>query len=141
MTAVHELMTTAPVTVSPTTPVADVVSLFDRHGYNALPVVGSEGALVGIVSQLDVLRPFVAGRDAPADIGVGTASAADIMQKKVVSVQAQDNIVDVGKLMLVTKLRSLPVVHRRSRNARAELVGIVSRGDVLRGFGFHLARE
>ena len=71
----------------------------------------------------------------PAFFMVGL-SAADIMQRKVVSVEAQESIIDAGKLMLVTRLPSLPVIHRRSRSARPELVGMVSRGDLLRGLGF-----
>ncbi|HYC33963.1 MAG TPA: CBS domain-containing protein [Gemmatimonadales bacterium] len=136
MTAVHELMSTTPVTVSPTTPFAELLSLFARHGYSALPVVTHEGHVVGIVSKLDLLRPLVARRSRISKMDDGTPSAADIMQKKVVSVEAQDSIADVGRLMLVTKLRSLPVVHRRTRSARPRLVGMVSRGDVLRGLGY-----
>ena len=137
MTAVHELMSTAPITVAPDTTLTELLSLFDRYGYNAFPVVGDAGKLVGIVSQLDLLRPFVARRSRqPA--AATTARVSDVMQKKVVSVRSQDTIVDVGRLMLVTRLRSLPVIHRPRRNARAQLVGMVSRGDLLRGFGYRL---
>jgi predicted transcriptional regulator len=34
---------------------------------------------------------------------------ADIMQRKVVAVQADDTLVDAGNLMIVTKLWSVPV--------------------------------
>jgi CBS domain-containing protein len=138
MTAVHELMSTAPVTVGPDTTLTELLSLFDRYGYNAFPVLGDAGKLVGIVSQLDLLRPFVVRRPKRSGGDEATARVLHIMQKKVVTVRSQDSIIDVGKLMLVTKLRSLPVIHRRRRNARAELVGMVSRGDLLRGFGYRL---
>jgi CBS domain-containing protein len=138
MTAVHELMSTSPVTVVPDTTLTELLSLFDRYGYNAFPVLGDAGRLVGIVSQLDLLRPFVVRRPRRSSGDEGSARVIHIMQKKVVTVRSQDSIVDVGKLMLVTKLRSLPVIHRRRRNARAELVGMVSRGDLLRGFGYRL---
>jgi CBS domain-containing protein len=136
MTAVHELMSRRPVTVSPTTSMAELLSLFGRHGYNALPVVEPEGRLVGVVSKLDLLRPFVMGRLRPSNVEEASASAADIMQRKVVSVEAQESIIDAGRLMLVTSLRSLPVILRRNRRARPELVGMVTRGDLLRGLGF-----
>ena len=138
MTAVHELMSTAPITVGPDTTLTELLSLFDRYGYNAFPVVGDAGKLVGIVSQLDLLRPFVARRSRRSVDVAATARVSDVMQKKVVSVRSQDTIVDVGRLMLVTRLRSLPVIHRFRRNARAQLVGMVSRGDLLRGFGYRL---
>ena len=138
MTAVHELMSTAPITVGPDTTLTELLSLFDRYGYNAFLVVGDAGKLVGIVSQLDLLRPFVARRSRRSVDVAATARVSDVMQKKVVSVRSQDTIVDVGRLMLVTRLRSLPVIHRPRRNARAQLVGMVSRGDLLRGFGYRL---
>ena len=61
MTSVHEVMSAVPVTVAPSTSLTDLLTLFDRHDYNAFPVVGQGGELVGIVSKLDVLRRFVAG--------------------------------------------------------------------------------
>jgi len=98
--------------------------------------VEPEGRLVGVVSKLDLLRPFVMGRLRPSSVEEASARAADIMQRKVVSVEAQESIIDAGRLMLVTSLRSLPVILRRNRRARPELVGMVSRGDLLRGLGF-----
>ncbi len=57
-TPIHEIMTHAPVTVTTHTTVGDLVALFDRHDFNAFPVVDEHGALRGIVSKLDVLRLF-----------------------------------------------------------------------------------
>jgi CBS domain-containing protein len=137
MTAVHDAMSTAPVTVTPATSISDLLSLFDRHDFNALPVMERGGRLVGVVSKLDVLRLFLGSRLAPSSIGI--ARAADIMSRKVVTVAAQDSIVDAGNLMIETKLRSLPVVHRRQTTV--ELVGMLSRGDVLRALRFQLQEQ
>ena len=132
MTAVHDAMSTAPVTVTPATSISDLLSLFDRHDFNALPVMERGGSLVGIVSKLDVLRFLLRSGHSPSSI----ACAADVMSRKVVTVAAQDSIVDAGNLMIETKLRSFPVVHRR--HGRLELVGMLSRGDVLRALRFRL---
>jgi CBS domain-containing protein len=134
MTAVHDVMSTAPVTVTPATSISDLLSLFDRHDFNALPVMGRAGGMLGIVSKLDVLRLFLGSGLAPSSIGI--ACAADVMNRKIVTVAAQDSIVDAGNLMIETKLRSFPVVHRR--HAPVELVGMLSRGDVLRALRFQL---
>ena len=61
------------------------------------------------------------------------------MSRNSVTVAAQDSIVDAGNLMIETKLRSFPVVHRR--HAPAELVGMLSRGDVLRALRFQLEEQ
>ena len=58
------------------------------------------------------------------------------MRRKVVSIEPEDTLAEAGNLMVVTKLRSLPVVERR--DGRVILVGMLSRGDVLRGLRFQL---
>ena len=44
------------VSVGPDDPLSDVVELMLEHRVGAVPVVGPEGRLVGIVSYIDVLR-------------------------------------------------------------------------------------
>jgi CBS domain-containing protein len=58
------------------------------------------------------------------------------MRHRIVSIGAHESIADAGALMVAMKLRSLPVVERRDR--RVILVGILSRGDVLRALRFQL---
>jgi CBS domain-containing membrane protein len=136
MTAVHEVMSTDPITVSPVTWVADLLSLFDRHDFNAFPVIRQGKRLVGIVSKLDVLR-LVSHRSALLRVDEGIARVGDVMRRKVVSVDPKDRIADAGNLMVVTGLRSLPVVRRE--DAGLDLLGMLSRGDVLRGLRLQLA--
>jgi CBS domain-containing protein len=138
MIAVHEVMSRAPVVVTPTTRVADVLTLFDRHDYNAFPVVGNDGRVAGIVSKLDILQSFLAARLRPGTLELDI-HAADVMQRRVVAVEAEDTVIDAGNLMITTKLRSLPVVN--NRNTPSKLLGMLSRGDVLRGLRFQLDRQ
>jgi CBS domain-containing protein len=128
---VHDVMSAAPITLTPLMSLNDLLTLFDRHDYNAFPVLGPDGRLVGIVTKLDVLRVIVTP---PAKQWVQDerTCAADIMQRNVVSVQAEDSLVDAGNLMIVTKLRSVPVAD--GRHDGRKLLGMLSRGDVLRGF-------
>ncbi len=58
-TKVEEAMTAAPVTVHPDSPLAEAASIMLDRRYGALPVTRGE-EVVGIISQLDVLRAFVA---------------------------------------------------------------------------------
>ena len=117
MTSVHEVMSAVPVTVAPSTSLTDLLTLFDRHDYNAFPVVGQGGELVGIVSKLDVLRRFVAGAGKPGNLEEGV-SAADLIQQEVVSVPAEDSLADAGGLMVGANLRSVPVTHGRDAQSR-----------------------
>jgi CBS domain-containing protein len=137
MIAVHEVMSTSPTTVEPTTLVADLLVLFDRHDFNAFPVLGRHGELLGIVSKLDVLELFLSDERSGSARGVlGSARVEDLMRHEIVSVEAHESIAAAGARMVATKLRSLPVVERRGGSV--VLVGILSRGDILRGLRFQL---
>lgn len=58
---VGEYMSRQPITVTPDTPVPDAIDLLLEHRFGSLPVVGSDGHLMGIVTETDFLR---ASRDA-----------------------------------------------------------------------------
>jgi CBS domain-containing protein len=137
MTEVHEVMSTSPVSVRPTTSVSDLLALFDRYDFNAFPVLNERGQLLGIVSKLDVLKLFLANDARGSTMGaLGMTRVADLMHSEIVSVGARDLIADAGAIMVAKSLRSLPVVERR--DGSVSLVGVLSRGDVLRGLRFQL---
>jgi CBS domain-containing protein len=138
---IYEVMTPAPITVSPDTTVAELMQAFDRHDFNAFPVVAEGGALVGIVTKLDVLRLFrpVAGLPIPADVAAPGVHVAEIMRRGVLNVEAEDPLVTAAELMVATRLRSLPVV--RHGPTGPTLVGIVTQGDLLRGLRFELSER
>ncbi len=125
----------SPITVGLTTSVATVLTKFDRHEFNAFPVVDQHNRLQGIIAKLDLLKLFLAKRAAAGD-AISTTCVADVMRRNAVFVQAHDDITSAGNLMVVTNLRSLPVVQRQGR--RPVLVGMLSRGDVLRWLRFEL---
>lgn len=132
-TPVHEVMTHVPITVPAASSIGDVLELFARHDFNALPVRDAVGELCGIVTKLDLLRlfrpdPALRIADSPT---LAHAHVADIMRRGIVSVEPDDPLVVAADLMVETRLHSLPVV-RRTATGR-ELVGIVSQGDLLRG--------
>ena len=139
MNAVYDMMSSGPITVGPTTSIANVLAVFDRHDFNALPVVKHDHSLVGIVSKLDVLKFLLdhrASTHSPTN-AIATAYVADVMHPKPVFVNPRETITTAGNLMVVTKLRSLPVIERRE--GRSLLVGMLSRGDVLRWLRSQLA--
>jgi CBS domain-containing membrane protein len=138
---VHQVMTSSPITVHPMTTVRELLAMFDRHDYNAFPVVAADGSLRGIVSKLDILRllhPDDRFRLPDAKVLAATR-AVEIMRPGTLTVEPDDPVVAAAELMVSTGRRSLPVVRRGS--GWPVLVGIVSRGDLLRGLRFQLAED
>jgi CBS domain-containing protein len=130
MNEVYDIMSSSPVTVEPATSIGHLLALFDRHDFNAFPVVGKQDRLLGIVSKLDVLKLFLESPASSFPEGVASRSVGDVMHRTAVFLNPHDAIASAGNMMVVTKLRSLPVIDRRA--GRPRLVGILSRGDVLR---------
>lgn len=123
-------MTRSPITVSPTTGVRKLKSLFDEHDFNAFPVVDEDGLLRGIVSTLDILRLFhpLEGLYYP-DLRA-LWHAEDVMRRGVVAVHPDNFVETAVRLLIQYRHRSLPVVE--GRRGQLRVVGIVSRRDTLR---------
>ena len=56
MRTVADVMSSPAVTVRSGADVVEVVALMTEHGYKSVPVVGEDGALVGILSRSDLVR-------------------------------------------------------------------------------------
>jgi CBS domain-containing protein len=53
---VADLMSAGPVVVRADAPLAEAARLMDAHGFSGLPVTDDAGALVGVISETDLLR-------------------------------------------------------------------------------------
>jgi CBS domain-containing protein len=134
-------MTPTPVVVSPEATVKELLGLFDRHDFNAFPVVDGEGVLRGLLTKLDLLRlfrPDETGR-IPELAEVGDRRAKELMRHGVMTVEPDDPVSVAADLMVVTGLRSLPVVNRNT--GLPVLLGMVSRGDLLRALRVEAGTE
>ena len=128
--SVHEVMTAPAMTVAPATPFGELIELFARHDVGAFPVVDRAGVLVGIITKLDLVRAFVSRRPAAEASDLAGETAERLMRPGILSIEPGDPALVAAELMVETRLHSLPVVHRGGEAPR--LVGIVSRGDLLR---------
>lgn len=130
---VGDVMTPNPMTIGPDRTVAELVELFLRHDFNALPVVDGDGILLGLVTKLDLLRLLRPGEalQIPDWSGVSDTPVDRIMRHGVLSVELEDTAAVAADLMVATGLRSLPVVQRGP--GAPLLCGMLSRGDLLKG--------
>jgi CBS domain-containing protein len=130
---VEDVMTTEVIAVDPSTSFKELVNLLAAYRVSALPVVDAERRPVGIVSEGDLLLKEAL----PAGVGVGGAEeakasgrvAADLMTTPVVSVGPLAGLAEAARLARAHGVKRLPVV-----DADGRLVGIVSRGDLLKVF-------
>jgi CBS domain-containing protein len=111
-TRARDIMTSPVVSVPVGTTTGQIAETLHRHRISAVPVVDGSGSVVGLVSEFDLLSR--AG-----------ALAEDVMTTAVVSVTPETGVDDVRHLLVDRKFRRVPVLDG------GELVGIVSRGDVV----------
>lgn len=136
---VDDLMTHGVVQVRRETPFKEIVRTLADNDVTAVPVVDDLGHPVGVVSEGDLLRT-VAGRPDPAgllppphgeglDAAFEGATAEDLMTAPAVCARPEWSVVEAARTMDADRLKRLPVV-----DETGVLVGIVSRGDLLRIF-------
>ncbi|MGH3636818.1 CBS domain-containing protein [Mycobacterium sp.] len=105
-------MTSPAITVRPDDSAQHVAETLARYRISATPVVNEAGALVGMVSEYDLLAK--AGGD-----------AREVMTTAVISVSTDCAVDDIRHLLIERRIRRVPVLQE------GHLVGIVSRRDVM----------
>ncbi|MCE3553138.1 CBS domain-containing protein [Pseudonocardia sp. RS11V-5] len=119
-----DVMSSPVVTVRTGTPIAPAAALLAAHGYTAAPVVDTEGRVLGIVTEADLVRDRFRPEGWPE--GRPPESVDDVMSGTPLSMRPEDDLADVVSLMLAAHVRSVPIVDD------GDLVGIVTRRDALR---------
>ncbi len=138
-------MTSDVVVVRRDATVPEVARLLWTHRISGLPVVDDAGAVVGIVTELDlmvrnanlrfptylrvldVMIPLGMPRDFDEEMRRALATTAgDLMTSPVVTVQPDTDLADAATLMVDKRVNPVPVLQD------GRLVGIISRSDFVR---------
>ncbi|MBN1321565.1 MAG: CBS domain-containing protein [Thermoleophilia bacterium] len=142
---VKDIMQADVVTTGPDTTVEELADLLAERKISGVPVVDDQSRVVGMVSEADVIM-----QDADLHFphyvqllesiiylesikkfeeryrkAFGTR-VADIMSKEVVAISPEASVREAATLMADRKVNRLPVTEQR------RLVGIVTRGDIVR---------
>ncbi|MGD0838179.1 MAG: DUF190 domain-containing protein [Polyangia bacterium] len=109
------VMTAPPVTVPATAPLTGVAEIMSFRRLKRLPVVDEHGALVGMISRLDVLRTaartFAAKEGVAHKIGLAVdAPVTDIMRTDIPMVFADARIPEIVQAVTSTRLNRCLVV-------------------------------
>ena len=134
---VKDVMTAEVVTVRQETTFKEMAAVLRRYRVSALPVVDDAGHVIGVVSEADLLA-----KEALADPGAVAGllhhkdvrkaeglTAGDLMTRPPVTASPGDPVEQAARMMHFMRVKRLPVV-----NSGGQLVGIVSRSDVLAVF-------
>lgn len=139
-----DIMTKDVVTATTDTPVRDIARLMTEKHISGIPVVDPNGRLVGIVSHSDLLHrpetgteprrrrlveifadPDKLARDYTKTHGM---KAGDVMSRNVVWVDVNSDLRDAADVLDKRNVKRVPVMQE------GRVVGILSRGDVVRAF-------
>lgn len=122
-------------TITPGASLDEVVRELIAHNCGSLVVCEaaageSHGAMVGIVTERDILRACAAGRG-PLD----RLKVAEIMSRRPLTAAPSDTIEDTMGLMTEHRIRHLPILDE------GHLAGIISIGDVVKAHHDQVALE
>lgn len=135
---VEGLMTKDVITVGPDAPLKEAARRMITAGISGLPVV-DDGKLVGVITEADFVKTEAGRRAAKRarllrwfvpDDGIPSAErrVGDVMTHDVVTVSPESDHTEAARLMRKVGIKRLPVV------VDDEVVGLVSRGDIMRVF-------
>jgi CBS domain-containing protein len=139
---VAALMSTNIVSVLPSTTLADAVRIMIANRVSGLPVLESDGRLVGMITEGDLLRRtelesegkqpswlkvfLMPARVAADYVATHGRHVSEVMTPNPISISPATDLAEVARLMLHKHVKRLPVLEA------GRMVGIISRSDVLR---------
>ena len=142
----RDIMQTEVVTVSPETSLEELGRLMLEHGVSGVPVVDGDGAVIGVVTENDIIETHeelrfptvVALFDAILYVEssrhfeeqvrrAAATTARELMHAPVVSVSPEATLPEIASIMTRKRIHHLPVIEGD------RLVGMVGKADVVRG--------
>ena len=118
-TKVREMMTTRMVAATRDYNARDLAVLLQSGTFSGIPILEPGNKLVGLVTEFDVLKAMVDGKDLQA------LKAEDLMSPNPVSVNEHQTAKDAMTLMIAHKVIRLPVVRD------GKLIGLIARTDII----------
>jgi len=110
------------VAIAPDRTVGEAASTLGRERIGAAVVQDKNGAVLGIISERDIVRAIAEYGAAALEMSV-----SDLMSRSVVTCTRASSTEDLLEQMIASQIRHLPVIEDSA------LVGIVSVSDVVKG--------
>ncbi|GAA2987510.1 CBS domain-containing protein [Streptosporangium longisporum] len=128
----RDVMTGPVITLRPAHTVRWAVRVLLANAVTAAPVLDDDGTLVGIVSEMDLLRgefqpdPRTAMRPILGHAAPPPLRVEEVMTRQVVTVTPTTDVARLVELLIAERVKSLPVLEGE------RVVGMVSRRDLIR---------
>jgi CBS domain-containing protein len=106
-------------TIEVTSSVKDAADKLTEFNIGAMPVIDSQGNVVGIISERDISR-YVCNEKLNLDENI-----SKIMSKNIISCDLEISVSELMETMTNRKIRHMPIIDKH------KLIGIVSIGDVV----------
>jgi len=119
MMTAEKIMTKNVFTVRRDASAMEAINLLVEHRINGLPVLDKDSKLCGIISERDLLLVMVEAQLR------GTIDS--YMSEDVITFKPESSLVEIADFFLAHRSGRVPIVNNEGR-----LVGVVSRGDVLK---------
>ena len=119
----YDLMSPQVVVAKENTNAEQISSRLLAGEFNGVPVVDDNGAVIGIVTALDILRAIQGGKK------LNTMLARDIMTPNPSTVKKDTPIEEIVRILVEKEIVLVPVVEDNNNN---KLIGVVARLDILR---------
>ena len=120
MKTASDIMTPDPACCAPDAPLGAVARLMVQHNCGEIPVVDTDGQLIGVVTDRDIVCRVLAAGKNPLDHTV-----QECMSQLAITVHPDTTITDVMTTMERHQIRRVPVVDDHER-----CVGIVAQADL-----------
>lgn len=144
-TTAATIMTRDVISVGPHTAVREISALLAKHAISAVPVIGADGELLGMVSEGDLMKPFSAENQvkrawwlemlaegeqlAPEFrqyIAMDNHTAHDVMTREVITAPVTATLPELAGLLTKHRIKRVPILDGK------KVAGIVSRADIVR---------
>lgn len=142
------IMTRDVITARPGDTVSQVARMLSENNISAVPVCDADGSVLGMVSESDLMRLYVAGNVerrarwltmlaegshlAPEFVDyvrLDRQRVGELMTTAVISGNDRTSVTELAALMAQNRVKRVPILRD------GKLVGIVSRADVIRAIG------
>lgn len=138
---VNQIMSTPAITITPTTGIQDALKHMHNAKIRRLPIRDSEGRLIGIVSERDLLYASASPANSlnvwEINFLLAKLTVGEIMSKDVVAVRPDDSVEHAAELMLEHRVGGLPVI-----NTDTTIIGIITESDIFKAYiNRHKSRE